>query len=56
MLPLFVPSTAAAGPLLYYASSDPRILWVPVVASYILFPLLGLAPGKDPSIPPEAEA
>ena len=53
LLSLFVPSTIAAGPLLYYAIPDPRILWVPVVASYILFPILDVALGKDPSNPPE---
>lgn len=52
-LSLFVPSTVAAGPLLYYAFPDPRILWLPVVLSHVAFPILDMVLGKDTSNPPE---
>lgn len=54
LLSLLVPSLVAAGPLLYYAAHDPLVLWVPVLVSYLLLPLLDLALGKDLSNPPEA--
>lgn len=53
LLSLLVPSLVAAGPLLYYAVQDPRVLWAPVIASYCFLPLLDLALGQDRSNPPE---
>ncbi|HEY0845309.1 MAG TPA: alkane 1-monooxygenase [Noviherbaspirillum sp.] len=53
LLSLLVPTLVAAGPLLYYAVQDPRVLWVPVLVSYGFLPLLDLALGQDLSNPPE---
>lgn len=53
LLSLLVPSLVAAGPLLYYAVQDARVLWVPVIVSYVFLPLLDLALGQDRSNPPE---
>ncbi|WP_292937083.1 alkane 1-monooxygenase [Noviherbaspirillum sp.] len=53
LLSLLVPTLVAAGPMLYYAFHDPRVLWVPVLLSYLGLPLLDLVSGQDMSNPPE---
>ncbi|MDP1696592.1 MAG: alkane 1-monooxygenase [Xanthomonadaceae bacterium] len=54
LLSLLVPSLVGAGPLLFMAFADVRLLWLPVVLVYIGLPLLDAALGADTSNPPQA--
>ncbi len=53
LLSLLVPALTCAGPLFYTLSGDLRMLWVPVVLSYCVLPVLDWALGVDRSNPPE---
>ncbi len=54
LLSLLVPALAGAGPLLYLATGETGLLWLPVILVYLLLPLLDLAFGEDQSNPPES--
>src|SRR3546814_9690036 len=53
LLSLLVPSLVGAGPLLFMAFADARLLWLPVVLVYIGLPLLDAVVGADSTNPPE---
>lgn len=53
LLSLFVPVLLAAGPLAYLVYPSIALLWLPVVAVYVLIPLLDWFIGEDTSNPPE---
>jgi alkane 1-monooxygenase len=54
LLSMLIPMLAAAGPLLYAASDDTRLLWVPVLLFYVVLPIADLLCGEDASNPPES--
>ncbi len=51
---LLVPLTIAAGPLLWQWYPLTAMLWIPVVFTYLVAPLLDLVMGTDTSNPPES--
>jgi alkane 1-monooxygenase len=55
LISLIIPMMVAAGPALYLASHDARLLWMPVVLIYGIMPIVDTLLGKDASNPP-AEA
>ncbi len=54
VLSLLVPLTIAAGPLLWLWHPVTLMLWLPVVFTYVIAPLLDLLLGTDRSNPPES--
>ncbi len=54
VLSLLVPLTIAAGPLLWQWHPVTLMLWLPVIFTYVIAPLLDLALGTDTSNPPES--
>ena len=53
LLSLAVPCLIGAGPALMAASGDVRMLWVPVIFSYLVVPAIDWLLGEDLSNPPE---
>ena len=54
LLSLLVPVSIAAGPLLWQLHPATLMLWLPVMFTYGVAPLLDLALGSDTSNPPES--
>ena len=54
LLSLLVPVSIAAGPLLWQWHPATLMLWLPLVFTYLVAPLLDLALGSDTSNPPES--
>ncbi|WP_338847665.1 alkane 1-monooxygenase [Massilia sp. W12] len=52
-LSLLIPGISFSGPNLYQLTQSYAVFWLPVVLSYIIFPLLDLWIGADRSNPPE---
>lgn len=53
MVSLFVPASVFLGPLLYLATGNALLLWLPLAFYYITVPLLDMLIGEDQSNPPE---
>lgn len=53
LLSLLVPSLVGAGPLLFIAFADARLLWLPLALVYLGLPLLDAMIGADHNNPPE---
>ncbi len=51
---LLVPLSIAAGPLLWQWHPITMMLWIPVVFTYLVAPLLDFLLGTDTSNPPES--
>lgn len=54
LVSVLVPALVGSGPLLYLASGQVWVLWLPVLLVYVCLPILDLMLGEDPSNPPEA--
>ena len=54
LLSLLVPVSIAAGPLLWQWHPATLMLWLPLMLTYLVAPLLDLALGSDTSNPPES--
>ena len=54
LLSLAVPALVGAGPLLYLALPDTRLLWLPMVLVYLFLPVFDYLMGVDQSNPPES--
>ena len=54
LLSLAVPALVGAGPLLYLALPDTRLLWLPIVLVYLFLPVFDYLMGVDQSNPPES--
>lgn len=54
LLSLLVPVSIAAGPLLWQWHPATLMLWLPLMFTYLVAPLLDLALGSDTSNPPES--
>lgn len=54
LISLLIPALSASGPLLYWASGQLAALWLPLLLTYGIFPILDFVLGQDLSNPPEA--
>ncbi len=54
LLSLAVPALVGAGPLLYLALGDVRLLWLPIALVYLFLPIFDYLMGVDQSNPPES--
>ena len=54
LLSLAVPALVGAGPLLYLALPDTRLLWLPIALVYLFLPVFDYLMGVDQSNPPES--